>query len=458
MSFRTDASDLRRWAKGVRDGFGLTFVRGTDELLVSMNQADDLGAKAPGDWLGIVRRGQDWGFPRCYGQGGATCAGVAHPLAVLDQHAGAGGVAIDGSSAVVAEWALGKVQRVVLNGPGKGTMTPFLRGFKNPLPVLTTPDAGILVGDWTTGRIYPSPSGILAACDGCLTPTFPHYLERGVSQMIVPSVLKPTHSDHIAIVTGANHGIGASAARILGASGVAVLLTFFRLPDTGRLDRLDAYTGARASSADDVVAEIVRGGGQAVAVEADLADADSSTRLFDHAEEHLGPVDILVNNASGWVPDTFGDVSQDRLGRSIEPVSPRSIDQMFAVDARGSALMISEFAHRHILRRATWGRIVGLTSGGPQGFPQEASYGAAKAALENYTMTAAFELAEYGITANVVHPPVTDTGWITPAVERAVAESPELFHVATPDEVADVIAFLCTDEAALMTGNVLRLR
>jgi 3-oxoacyl-[acyl-carrier protein] reductase len=276
--------------------------------------------------------------------------------------------------------------------------------------------------------------------------------------MIVPSVLKPTRSDHIAIVTGANHGIGASAARILGASGVAVLLTFFRLPDTGRLDRLDAYTGARASSADDVVAEIVRGGGRAVAVEADLADADSSTLLFDHAEEHLGPVDILVNNASGWVPDTFGNVSQDRLGRSIEPVSPRSIDQMFAVDARGSALMISEFAHRHILRRATWGRIVGLTSGGPQGFPQEASYGAAKAALENYTMTAAFELAEHGITANVVHPPVTDTGWITPAVERAVAESPELFHVATPDEVADIIAFLCTDEAALVTGNVLRLR
>jgi hypothetical protein len=154
VSFRTDGSDLRRWAKGVRDGFGLTFVRGTDELLVSMNQADDLGVKTPGDWLGIVRRGQDWGFPRCYGQGGRACAGVAHPLAVLDQHAGAGGVAIDGSSAVVAEWALGKVQRVVLNGPGKGTVTPFLRGFKNPLPVLTTPDAGILVGDWTTGRIY----------------------------------------------------------------------------------------------------------------------------------------------------------------------------------------------------------------------------------------------------------------------------------------------------------------
>ena len=63
---------------------------------------------------------------------------------------------------------------------------------------------------------------------------------------------------------------------------------------------------------------------------------------------------------------------------------------------------------------AQWGRIVSLTSGGPLGFPEEASYGAAKAALVNYTMTAALELAEHGVTANAVHPPVTDTGWITP--------------------------------------------
>ena len=92
------------------------------------------------------------------------------------------------------------------------------------------------------------------------------------------------------------------------------------------------------------------------------------------------------------------------------------------------------------------------------GFPEEVSYGAAKAALENLTMSAAFELADLGITANIVRPPVTDTGWITPEVERAVRESDELLHIAQPDEVAEVVSFLCSDEAALITANVLQLR
>jgi len=125
------------------------------------------------------------------------------------------------------------------------------------------------------------------------------------------------------------------------------------------------------------------------------------------------------------------------------------------MDARGSALMVAEFATRHRARRATWGRIVGLSSGGPNDFPEEVSYGAAKAALENMTMSAAFELADLGITANAIRPPVTDTGWVTPTVEDAVRESDDLFHIAQPDEVADVVVFLCSDAATLVTGNVL---
>jgi 3-oxoacyl-[acyl-carrier protein] reductase len=124
----------------------------------------------------------------------------------------------------------------------------------------------------------------------------------------------------------------------------------------------------------------------------------------------------------------------------------------------GAALMIAEFARRHIARGAGWGRIIGLTSGGRLGFPGEVSYGAAKAAQENYTMSAAAELAPYGVTANMVHPPVTDTGWVTDAVRREVAASAELFHVASPGEVAEVIAWLASDAAALVTGNVVTLR
>jgi 3-oxoacyl-[acyl-carrier protein] reductase len=139
-------------------------------------------------------------------------------------------------------------------------------------------------------------------------------------------------------------------------------------------------------------------------------------------------------------------------------VSAASIDRVFAVDARGSALLIAEFARRHIARSGTWGRIIGLTSGGPLGFPEEVSYGAAKAALENYTMSAAFELADWGVTANVVYPPVTDTGWLTPGVIEAVRDSKELIHVASPGEVADIIVFLASDLARLITGNVVHLR
>jgi NAD(P)-dependent dehydrogenase (short-subunit alcohol dehydrogenase family) len=101
-----------------------------------------------------------------------------------------------------------------------------------------------------------------------------------------------------------------------------------------------------------------------------------------------------------------------------------------------AALMISEFARRHIDRGGTWGRIIGLTSGGDLGFPEEVSYGAAKAAQTNYTMSAAVELAPFGVTANMIHPPVTDTGWVTDAVREAVTAAPTLFHVASPDQVA----------------------
>jgi len=89
------------------------------------------------------------------------------------------------------------------------------------------------------------------------------------------------------------------------------------------------------------------------------------------------------------------------------------------------------------------------------GFPGEVSYGAAKAALENYTMSAASELAEYGVTANIVHPPITDTGWITPAVRRSAKR--EGLHIALPEEVAEVIYFLVSDSARLVTANVLAL-
>lgn len=267
---------------------------------------------------------------------------------------------------------------------------------------------------------------------------------------------------HVALVTGANHGIGAAVARRLAADGAAVLVAYKRLAPLGDPSLPAEYDAARADGADGVVAAIVAAGGRAVAGEADLADAAAVTALFDTAERELGPVDIVVNNASGWKADTFlpagGPGEPGLFGRAVAPVSAATIDANLRVDARAAALVIAELAGRLVARGARWGRIVGLTSGGPEGFPGEASYGAAKAALENYTMTAARELAPLGVTANAVHPPVTDTGWITDSVRDFVANDDRHTHIADPDEVAAVIAWLCSDAGRLVSGNVVRLR
>ena len=160
-------------------------------------------------------------------------------------------------------------------------------------------------------------------------------------------------------------------------------------------------------------------------MDADLSDPATPAMLFDLAEQQLGPVDILVNNATGWLADSFAAAQTDRLGRSLEPVTAAGWTRQFSVDAMAPALMIAEFARRHIARGADWGRIIGLTSGGDLGFPEEVSYGAAKAAQVNYTMSAALELAPYGVTANMVHPPVTDTGWVTDAVRDDGRRQPD---------------------------------
>ena len=180
-------------------------------------------------------------------------------------------------------------------------------------------------------------------------------------------------------------------------------------------------------------------------------------RLFHAAEVSFGPVEILVNNASGWRQDTFTPGRPDPLGRQSYTVTPATFDAQFEVDARGTALLIAEFARRHVERGGSWGRIVSLSSGGPNGFPGEVSYGAAKAALENYTMSAAWELGRYGVTANVVHPPVTDTGWVTPEIEQASIAASPLAHIAQPSDVAEVICLVCSPQAGFITGNRIRM-
>jgi 3-oxoacyl-[acyl-carrier protein] reductase len=221
----------------------------------------------------------------------------------------------------------------------------------------------------------------------------------------------------------------------------------------------DAYYRSRARGPETVAAAIRDEGGIAHAVALDLGAEDAATTLFDTAERIFGdPVQILVHNATGWVRDSFAAADTDAAGRTVRPVSAATFNHQFAIDARAGALLIAEHARRHLERGDNWGRIITLSSGGPDGFPTEATYGAAKAALDNYAMTAAAELGHLGITVNAVMPPVTDTGWVTDPVRQFVDRSWAHHHVATAEEVAVAIAWLCSDDAWLVTGNRIVLR
>jgi 3-oxoacyl-[acyl-carrier protein] reductase len=272
-----------------------------------------------------------------------------------------------------------------------------------------------------------------------------------------PPVL-PGLDGRVAIVTGANHGIGAATALELARHGASVLISYFRmLPGEPDPERPDAYDRDRGTDASAVVTAIREAGGKADSVEADLTDPAAASALFDAAEAALGPVDVLVHNASAWSKDTFGPSGRDELDRPTDEVTARSVHGQFMVDARAGGLLIMELARRHRERGATSGRIVTMTSGGRDGFPGEVSYGAAKAALESYTLSAAQELGAYGITANVIHPPATDTGWISPAIEEFIKKEDLLGRIGQPQDVAEVIAWLCSDLGRHVSMNVLRL-
>jgi glucose/arabinose dehydrogenase len=165
VSFRPDGSRLALYAARIRAPVGLAFYPATSDLFVTMNQRDDLGARTPGDWLSRVAPGTNWRFPQCYGQGGAACAGVPRPIAVLDRHAAVGSVVIVtgqlgrsvGTAALVAEWQTSKVARVALANPGSGARSiarTWLRGLRNPLALTLGPRRTVLVGDWGTGIVY----------------------------------------------------------------------------------------------------------------------------------------------------------------------------------------------------------------------------------------------------------------------------------------------------------------
>jgi 3-oxoacyl-[acyl-carrier protein] reductase len=264
------------------------------------------------------------------------------------------------------------------------------------------------------------------------------------------------------LITGANHGIGAACARALAAQGCGVLIHYLRLPKSATHGAGDAYRLNRGRGPEAVLAAIRENGGRAEAVEADLADPAVIPLLFDRAEAALGPVSILVNNAAHWEPDTILPEPKDAPGPAVWPprslpITAGSLDRHFAINARAPALLMAEFARRHAARGAEWGRIINLSTDGADCFPSETSYSASKAALESLSRTAAVDLGPLGITVNVISPGPTQTDWITPDLETAIARATPLRRAGQPDDIADVAVFLASHQARWITGQVIRV-
>lgn len=263
--------------------------------------------------------------------------------------------------------------------------------------------------------------------------------------------------DKVALVTGANHGIGAATAQALAAQGVRVYLQYLRLAQTD-----EEGAALRAVDAAPVLEMIRALGGEAEAGEVDLADSAAIPTLFDRVEAVFGPVDILVNNAAvGGAPtDTFVPtqaLAVDRFERTLHTITAASHDRHFEVNSRAVALMMAEYARRYVARKATWGRIINVSTDGAYCFPAEISYGASKAALEAYSRSAAVELGPYGITVNIISPGPIQTGWIRPEIEPVIAADIPLGRVGLAEDVADVMVFLASQQARWLTGQCLNV-
>jgi 3-oxoacyl-[acyl-carrier protein] reductase len=243
-----------------------------------------------------------------------------------------------------------------------------------------------------------------------------------------------------AVVTGASRkaGIGAAVARALAGAGCDVLITYF-----GAFDAAQPW-GSCADDVGELLAELRAKGVRAVGLELDLSHSNAVETLFSHVQKTLGDVQILINNAAYSTQE------------DLEGLSAESLDRHYAVNVRANALLCQAFIKQF---RGPWGRIVNLTSGQGLGpMPDELAYAASKGAVEALTTSLSPTLAARNITVNAVDPGPTDTGWMTPELRAELAAASPQGRVGLPEDAARLIAFLASEEAGWVTGQIIRSR
>jgi 3-oxoacyl-[acyl-carrier protein] reductase/2-hydroxycyclohexanecarboxyl-CoA dehydrogenase len=235
--------------------------------------------------------------------------------------------------------------------------------------------------------------------------------------------------DKVAIVTGAGRGLGKGIALKLGREGAKVVVS----------DVIEA-------SAQEVAAEIDKAGGRAIGVKADIANKPEVEAMFAKAVNEFGPIDILVNNAG---------INRDGM---LHKMSDENWDKVIAVNLTGTFYCLRLAAQQ--MRERGYGRIVNVASMSWLGNFGQANYAASKAGVVGLTKTAARELAKKGITVNAICPGFIDTE-MTRGVSKNVWEIMvgKIWSgkVGSPEDVANVVAFLASDEASYVTGEVINV-